>query len=688
MSNDSNIFREREELEEDGWNLEGNVFHREGEECLPLYEAKMVHHFDHRWASFDGAASEEVAADVPLEDKRNPDFKAMPRYWVEAREVYLRCADLPKGLLTGLRNRDTAMIVLGVAHLLFAHRLRQTFRDQRSGSRGLFAEWVRFVEEYPFARGLKPTQMGLCGNSPGVMPANWMELSAGTGQQRPTVRFLARIAPGPDYFPAAPLDAVDTGPSTITAWYAADEAAVSGTLEFAARYRHLLEPMPELSNEDDALTCAEEWLKKTTPRWLIGVRDITNSTNERTVVGGVFPLSAVGNSLPVWTASIQPTSALLPALLSSLACDFPARLKVGGTHLNYFIAKQIPVLHPEVFDQPVPWGPSGRLMRDWLLPRVIELTYTTMDLEPFAGDCGWALPPFRWDEERRFLLRCELEAAFFHLYLPADERGNWRSPRQEDGTGPDEAPEHLAELTRHFPTPRDAVDHIVETFPIVRRKDETRYGEYRTKRVILDLYDAMLTGAATREPYRTVLDPPPADPSCCHPLHIAVLDPASLADGEWARPQGDQTGAETAVLAAVLKVAPGPAPIRTVRLTALLAMEARLLMPSLSSEEASDWRRLVGPEVTALESATVRPRAPANVEWGKAVRQLRGAGLLVEDLAAGTWGPGSGLARIDTGGWPDGRVSMVMEVLRRRNADEIIRTLPVNIRDWISAEAA
>ena len=34
-----------------------------------------------------------------------------------------------------------------------------------------------------------------------------------------------------------------------------------------------------------------------------------------------------------------------------------------------------------------------------------------------ACDCGWSGPPFRWDEERRFLLRCELDAAFFHLYL-------------------------------------------------------------------------------------------------------------------------------------------------------------------------------------------------------------------------------------------------------------------------------
>ena len=91
----------------------------------------------------------------------------------------------------------------------------------------------------------------------------------------------------------------------------------------------------------------------------MGWRDITNGTNERTVVGGVFPFSAVGNNLPVWTTDSE-DSVLLPALLSSPACDFAARFKVGGTHLNFFIAEQIPVLPPEVFDRSVPWGTGSQ----------------------------------------------------------------------------------------------------------------------------------------------------------------------------------------------------------------------------------------------------------------------------------------------------------------------------------------
>ena len=51
----------------------------------------------------------------------------------------------------------------------------------------------------------------------------------------------------------------------------------------------------------------------------------------------------------------------------------------------------------------------------------------------------------------------------------------------------------------------------METFPIVKRKDETRFGEYRTKRVILEVYDSMQHAIDIGEPYCTLLDPPPAD---------------------------------------------------------------------------------------------------------------------------------------------------------------------------------
>src|SRR5207245_7447067 len=148
---------------------------------------------------------------------------------------------------------------------------------------------------------------------------------------------------------------------------------------------------------------------------------------------------------------------------------------MGNVNLNFFIVKQLPILLPSAYAQTCSWSLSQTL-RTWLVPRVLELTYTSYDLKGFATDCGYSGPPFRWDEERRFLLRCELDAAYFHLY----------------GIG------------------RDDVDYILETFPIVKRKDEQAHGEYRTKRVILDIYDTMQQAIETGTPYHTRLDPPPA----------------------------------------------------------------------------------------------------------------------------------------------------------------------------------
>jgi hypothetical protein len=57
----------------------------------------------------------------------------------------------------------------------------------------------------------------------------------------------------------------------------------------------------------------------------------------------------------------------------------------------------------------------------------------------------------------------------------------------------------------------------METFPVVKRRDEKQYGEYRTKRVILEIYDEIQKAVETGEPYQTRLAPPPADPAVAHP---------------------------------------------------------------------------------------------------------------------------------------------------------------------------
>lgn len=225
--------------------------------------------------------------------------------------------------------------------------------------------------------------------------------------------------------------------------------------------------------------------------WLLGWRDVTDArASARTVIASVIPRAGVNDKFLLLFSS-NPNLPLLYANLAAFCFDYAARQKVAGLALKYFTMRQLPVLPPVTYAEPCAWaGQRSFNLRDWLLPRVLELTYTAWDLEPFAQDSGWFGPPFVWDEARRFLLRCELDAAFFHLYG----------------------------LNR-----ADAA-YILDTFPIVRRKDEARTeetnaagevvkpGRYITKDTILEIYDALAESQRTGRPYQTRLNPPPGPP--------------------------------------------------------------------------------------------------------------------------------------------------------------------------------
>lgn len=165
---------------------------------------------------------------------------------------------------------------------------------------------------------------------------------------------------------------------------------------------------------------------------------------------------------------------------------------------------------------------------------------------------------------------------------------------------------------------------------------------------------------------------------------FSFRDIAALPGRAWARSNPNPAGDELAALAAVLKAIGGPTPIRDVRLTALLAMEPNLLTPTLNSDESAQWQRLVGAEATA-DGGQV---SSVTAAWGRAVTQLRAGGQLLENLAAQTWAPGTGLDSLVATGWPEGRVTMILDVLSRRGSADIVATLPSPIQEWINAAAA
>jgi hypothetical protein len=173
------------------------------------------------------------------------------------------------------------------------------------------------------------------------------------------------------------------------------------------------------------------------------------------------------------------------------------------------------------------------------------------------------------------------------------------------------------------------------------------------------------------------------------PQHLFVLpDLENVRAGEWSRPMQNHQSETGIQLAALLKAMDGPLPKRQVILAAVLSLEPNLLLPYLNAHEADTWRKGIGREADPLPPGIAQFIARTDPAWGAAVRNLRTNSHLIEDLRAGTWAPGNNLHVFATGGWPDGRAGIVLNVLKRQSADTIITALPTDLRRWIDAVAA
>jgi hypothetical protein len=265
-------------------------------------------------------------------------------------------------------------------------------------------------------------------------------------------------------------------------------------------------------------------------------------------------------------------------------------------------------------------------------------------MRPWAEDLGYTGKPFAWDEDRRALLRAELDAFFARKYaLSKDELRYILDPA--DVKGPD------------YPS---------ETFRVLKKNEEARYGEYRTRRLVLEAWDR-LAGENVGAP----------------PVEIRPAARQPVRAGAWAHAGTFQPGDAGAVLAAILKAVDGPRPTRDIRLAAVLVLEPRLLMPLIEQAKAAEWRRNVGTEAEPLASGVVRLIPRLNEVWGAAVRHLRANGQLIENLAADTWAPGKKLDVIDTSGWPEGRAGFVVTVLGSLDIDRVKASIPQAEFGWV-----
>lgn len=213
--------------------------------------------------------------------------------------------------------------------------------------------------------------------------------------------------------------------------------------------------------------------------WLMGWRDIALRSVERTVIATVVPRVGVGHTMPLFMTMRPPREmAALLGNFTALILDYVARVKVGGTHLTYSYLKQFPVLPPDCYDES---------SLAFIVPRVLELTYTAHDLASWAKDLGFDGPPFAFDPERRAVMRAELDAYYARLYdLTRDE-------------------------LRYILDPADVMgaDYPSETFRVLKNNETKAFGEYRTQRLVMREFDRMALADASGEVYVSLLVPSP-----------------------------------------------------------------------------------------------------------------------------------------------------------------------------------
>lgn len=495
MTSDSDLFRTAAQLAADGWMREGSDWvRRDGAEprapglpltggrddehldlstgsnaapqkrYVPLYEAKMIHQFDHRWATYESGDGGEASRDVTPPEKQNAAFEPRPRYWVPDHEV-------------------------------------------------------------------------------------------------------------------------------------ADRLAAKG------------------------------WMHG----WLLSWRDITNATNERTVIAPAYPRSGVSNKLPLMLSATPPSrQAAQIGNLAALALDFVSRQKIGGTAMNFFIYEQLPILPPTAYTKDD---------LAFIVPRVLELTYTSHAMAPFARDLGYDGAPFAWDEDRRAQLRSELDAWYALAYgLTRDE-------------------------LRYVLDPKDVMgaDYPSETFRVLQKNEIAKYGEYRTQRLVLAAYDAQVAAAPNT---------------------------ASLANGQWQGAINDEVDVRL-LLSAIVKRMRQPRPLREVTFAFLYAAQPHLLMPHLPVASAAEWQRLVG-DASALPISAGVPSFSASrlVHFASAQAQLAARRAWRYNADAGTVDRGAAIYDNPLPPWAEGRADFVWHALRSIDLNAATATLSQMEQTFVAQAAA
>ncbi|MFB6185697.1 MAG: restriction endonuclease, partial [Halobacteriaceae archaeon] len=247
-SDDSDLFYTKEELLKEGWELKGNKFKKNGRSYFPLYEAKLVYQYDHRFATFEGVDQDEAengnAIEMDNDLKDDPNKYTIPRYWIHEKHL-----------------------------------------EDKNGA-----------------------------------------------------------------------------------------------------------------------------------DWNVGLRDITNATNERTVISSAIPKAPTVNSLNLIKGVSAEQALILMACFNSYTLDFVARQKLSSARLGHYVVRQLPVPDPNYLEK---ISYDGLSVREVIEKASLALTYTAHDLDGLVQDSNLSPDVYSFNQpngQEREDVRFELEAILCHVY--------------------------------------------------------------------------------------------------------------------------------------------------------------------------------------------------------------------------------------------------------------------------------
>ncbi|WP_317383491.1 hypothetical protein [Anaerobiospirillum succiniciproducens] len=196
-------------------------------------------------------------------------------------------------------------------------------------------------------------------------------------------------------------------------------------------------------------------------KWVIGFRDVARATDERTLIATVVSASyAFGDKLPLIllkSVSDRAASCFL-ANMNSLVADYCVRLKVPSAKVALFTLKQIPILPPDSYsDEEI----------EFITSRVAKLTRTHNSINK-VWLTDYPEYPFG-TAESRLEIRAELDALYAKKY-------GLNRADLEFVLDPSEA---------------ESPDYPSETFQVLKNKELKRYGEFRTRRLVLEAFDKL-----------------------------------------------------------------------------------------------------------------------------------------------------------------------------------------------------